>query len=73
LGLFLLMFLGLKCDKFCFYFSKSPLYCCYSAQYFSLPNKIIILDFCCKSCWFLVQNHVYMQSTAQGPSEDCGR
>jgi hypothetical protein len=35
LGLFVMMFLGLNCDIFYLYFCKSPLYCCYSAQFLS--------------------------------------
>jgi hypothetical protein len=43
-----------------------------------LPNIFhdltrLFLDFCCKSFWFLVQNHVSRQSTTQGLLEDCGR
>jgi hypothetical protein len=60
-------FIGSTCDDVfrtnivihsAYIFVKSPFYCCYSAQYFSQCNKNIILDFCCKSCWFPVQNYV---------------
>jgi hypothetical protein len=54
-------------------FWKSPFYCRYNAGFFCELTRIffwIIID---KSCWFLLKNQLYRQSTAQSLTEDRGR
>jgi hypothetical protein len=53
---------------------KSLFYYCYTAGFSMCTNKIIFFGlFLANLVGFFLQNHVYRQSTAQGPPEDRGR
>jgi len=73
LRLFVMMFLGLKCDILYLYFYKSPFYYHYSAHFFFYYSELtsIFSDYSWQNLVGLfMKNHVCNQFPAQGPSED---